>query len=325
MPYKTGYFMKLVLSQQELDEISALQEAFLAPGRLANPGYVRGLLVRCRRLAGAMRSFAVFPGREAPVFVNDGTGPQIEAYLKTHFSGFDKAGNIVLTDPELEEINRRRRQMGAGVHHEGRLKARALIEKSGYFREAFAPAGMHHVIGLSCPLQPGEAVFAFGYAGADDPGFSGARTEPLLRLLLPAFCAGFLALAARTANAVAVERALPRLPAGAAVLREPPPVENGAVVVPGPPLPDADSSWIALPSGTHSPRALLSDAGARHGLTARQVDVAALMLDGCTTPEIAETLGISRHTARRHCENLMARLGVRSRSALWRRLSCGHD
>lgn len=317
--------MKLILSGPDLDEIAALQRAFLNPERLANPQYVQGLLVRCRRLAGAARSFGVYPGREAPVFLSDGAGPQIETYLQVHFAGFDKAGNIVLTDPELDEINRRRRQMGAGVHHEGRLKERALIENTRYFREAFEPAGMHHVIGMTCPLPVGEAVFAFGYAGAEDPGFAGARTEPLLGLLLPAFCAGFQALFARGANAAALERALPKLPPGATLLRAPPAADTGAIVVPGPALPDAESSWIALPASAHNPRAMLANAGARYGLTERQIDVAALMLDGCTTPEIAEQLGISRHTARRHCENLMARLGVRSRAAIWRRLSVGQD
>ena len=317
--------MKLILSGPELDEIAALQRAFLGPERLANQQYVQGLLVRCRRLAGAVRSFAVYPGRDAPVFLSDGTGPQIEAYLRTHFCGFDKAGNIELTDPELDEINRRRRQMGAGVHHEGRLKQRALIENTRYFCEAFEPAGMHHVIGMSCPLPVGEALFAFGYDGPDDPGYSGARTEPLLGLLLPAFCAGFSAFFSRAANAEALERTLPCLPAGAALLREPHAAEHGAVLVPGPPLPDAPASWIALPASARSPRALLADAGARYGLTARQIDVAALMLDGRTTPEIAQALGISRHTARRHCENLMARLGVRSRAAIWRQLGVGQD
>ena len=57
------------------------------------------------------------------------------------------------------------------------------------------------------------------------------------------------------------------------------------------------------------------------GLTLRQAEVALLIAEGRTNPEIAERLGISRFTARNHAEQILARLKVESRwqvaRALW--------
>jgi DNA-binding response OmpR family regulator len=49
------------------------------------------------------------------------------------------------------------------------------------------------------------------------------------------------------------------------------------------------------------------------GLTLRQAEVALLIAEGRTNPEIAERLGISRYTARNHAEQILARLKVESR------------
>ncbi len=49
------------------------------------------------------------------------------------------------------------------------------------------------------------------------------------------------------------------------------------------------------------------------GLTLRQAEVALLIAEGCSNPEIAERLGISRFTARNHAEQILARLRVESR------------
>ncbi|HYW33385.1 MAG TPA: response regulator [Gemmatimonas sp.] len=49
------------------------------------------------------------------------------------------------------------------------------------------------------------------------------------------------------------------------------------------------------------------------GLTMRQAEVALLIVDGRSNPEIAERLGISRFTARNHAEQILARLKVESR------------
>jgi DNA-binding response OmpR family regulator len=52
---------------------------------------------------------------------------------------------------------------------------------------------------------------------------------------------------------------------------------------------------------------------AASGLTLRQAEVALLIAEGRTNPEIAELLGISRFTARNHAEQVLARLKVESR------------
>ena len=57
------------------------------------------------------------------------------------------------------------------------------------------------------------------------------------------------------------------------------------------------------------------------GLTLRQAEVALLMAEGRTNPEIAELLGISRFTARNHAEQILARLKVESRWQVARSLS----
>jgi DNA-binding CsgD family transcriptional regulator len=51
----------------------------------------------------------------------------------------------------------------------------------------------------------------------------------------------------------------------------------------------------------------------RFGLSARQVEVAMLMANRRTHKEIARALGIRPNTARRHCEQVLVRLGVHSR------------
>lgn len=54
----------------------------------------------------------------------------------------------------------------------------------------------------------------------------------------------------------------------------------------------------------------------RFGLTPRQAEVALLLADRRTTKEIARELGISRHTARRHAEAVLLRLGLNRRTAV---------
>lgn len=51
------------------------------------------------------------------------------------------------------------------------------------------------------------------------------------------------------------------------------------------------------------------------GLTAREVEVLALVATGQTNREIAATLVVSDHTVRRHLQNIFAKIGVSSRAA----------
>lgn len=51
----------------------------------------------------------------------------------------------------------------------------------------------------------------------------------------------------------------------------------------------------------------------RFGFTAREADVALLLVARRSNLEIAEQLGISRHTARHHVQAILLKLGVKSR------------
>lgn len=61
----------------------------------------------------------------------------------------------------------------------------------------------------------------------------------------------------------------------------------------------------------------------RYGLTPREARVAALLDAGLGSAEMAEVLAISVHTARRHAEAVLRKLGVHSRREVRERLS--HD
>jgi DNA-binding CsgD family transcriptional regulator len=63
----------------------------------------------------------------------------------------------------------------------------------------------------------------------------------------------------------------------------------------------------------------------RYGLTPREVRVAMLLVARLRSREIAEALGISIHTARRHAEAVLRKLGVSSRNELRDRLRVDAD
>lgn len=58
-------------------------------------------------------------------------------------------------------------------------------------------------------------------------------------------------------------------------------------------------------------------------LTPRQLEVARLLADGLRNGDIAERLGISAHTVRRHMEAILRRLNVTNRSAAAKELRNG--
>jgi DNA-binding NarL/FixJ family response regulator len=59
----------------------------------------------------------------------------------------------------------------------------------------------------------------------------------------------------------------------------------------------------------------------RYGLTVREIEVTQLLLRGESNREIADRLNISEHTARHHTENVLGKLGIRSRAAIPRAVS----
>jgi DNA-binding NarL/FixJ family response regulator len=74
----------------------------------------------------------------------------------------------------------------------------------------------------------------------------------------------------------------------------------------------------AAPAAPQGALRLLEDAELRerYGLTERQVTVTRLIAEGSTNAEIASKLGLSFFTARNHAEQVMAKLGVATRSGV---------
>ena len=79
-------------------------------------------------------------------------------------------------------------------------------------------------------------------------------------------------------------------------------------------------SWNAGAMLDHLSTPSLEVIRTRHGLTARQAEVADLMAQRRTTKEIARVLGIAHNTARRHCQAVLRRLGVHTRLDVGRTL-----
>jgi DNA-binding CsgD family transcriptional regulator len=59
----------------------------------------------------------------------------------------------------------------------------------------------------------------------------------------------------------------------------------------------------------------------RFGLTGQEVRVARQIADGAHNDELARRLGISPHTARRHTEHVLDKLGIASRAQVAERIS----
>jgi DNA-binding CsgD family transcriptional regulator len=79
---------------------------------------------------------------------------------------------------------------------------------------------------------------------------------------------------------------------------------------------------IVMTIRARRPRRLTVEAlRSRYGLTTREARVSALLGGGVRTREIAESLGISLHTARRHVESVLRKLGVHSRLHVRQRLN----
>lgn len=133
--------MSISLTITEQVEINRLQSCLLDTAQMVDVQRFHAVLSSLRKLIGAAQGFATYGLGHNPVFINDGVEPQIEDSIAKTFQRFDLDGNYLFSDPELQAVNQRRRQMGAGVRHESRVQMRELIERSRYFTEALAPAG----------------------------------------------------------------------------------------------------------------------------------------------------------------------------------------
>ena len=74
---------------------------------------------------------------------------------------------------------------------------------------------------------------------------------------------------------------------------------------------------------TAEPHSTLGVLLAAYGLTARELDVARLVLRGEPTTAIANALRISAHTVQDHLKSVFDKVGVRSRRDLVGRLLAG--
>lgn len=57
-------------------------------------------------------------------------------------------------------------------------------------------------------------------------------------------------------------------------------------------------------------------------LSARELEIAELVYQGCSNHEIGEKLGISRHTVGTYITRVFQKLGVHTRAAMTAKLSC---
>lgn len=80
---------------------------------------------------------------------------------------------------------------------------------------------------------------------------------------------------------------------------------------------EAFVAWSLAACSTATPRAIRRVTAKRP--TRREADVLRLIAVGRTNPEIAASLEVSRHTVKRHIDNLYAKLGISSRAqaAAW--------
>jgi DNA-binding CsgD family transcriptional regulator len=82
----------------------------------------------------------------------------------------------------------------------------------------------------------------------------------------------------------------------------------------------ADRSLRSLGVRTWRRGAAKAASAAGAELTSREAEVARLVADGATNPEIAATLFLARKTVERHVSNVLAKLGARNRTELASRL-----
>lgn len=186
----------------------------------------------------------------------------------------------------------------------------ALIQA---YRNVAAYARLHATLrAISRGLtERGEGVVTFGREGAIEYVSPVARR--LLETAFPSWSGRGGRLPAELADAVAAARALARAEGT---------IGSAPVVVP-----DADRSLVARlvgARGPDEPEALLLEARAEPlgveavqalGLTRRQAEVLRLVALGRPTERVADALGISAATVRKHLEHVYERLGVSSRAA----------
>ncbi|SER80582.1 DNA-binding transcriptional regulator, CsgD family [Tranquillimonas rosea] len=304
------------LDDAVLDRLTDIQRRFLSVS-LEQAG-IEALLADIGQLVGADAAFAAWLDEGQPWLTPWKAGPEIGTFLAETFAGVDVEGNIRCHDPDLDALNRTRRALGSGVYNEGALASRERITDTAYFRDAFEPAGMPQIVGMTTRLSVGEAIFAFGFQAPDAPGFVSGRTEAILRILLPSFEAGFLAIDRRNRHRERLEQAVRECPVPARISGPDDPPDPGHLLqLPLPELGEDRAGRMShLLVGRPGPADLARQLAITFGLTPRQTEATALLLEGRSTRAIADRLGVTYNTARRHCEAILQKTEAQRREQL---------
>ena len=275
---------------------------------------VEGILEDVAILVEADAALAAWLNEGAPLLATWNAGPQIEAYFFRTFAGVDRAGNIRSTDPDLDSINLTRRQMGSGVYHESAFAGRDMIENAAFHREAFRPAGMNHVVGMTTRLAVGEAVFAMGYASGRRTRHDRGPDRDHSQSAAAGLRARFRALDRQARNFERLQHAIAESDMDVCVRDGDHGSGDDSGAFLNLPLPGLETGYLAIsPPDAATLATRLADT---YGLTKRQKDIALCLLDGLSTRDAAVRMGISLNTARRHCEAVLNRTGARRRGEL---------
>lgn len=327
-----------MLSEEELDKTTKLQKQLLALPRDLSHRAVRHALEAIGELLGSKRAMGSYFFDDSLHVIEHNIGPEVGLLLQGGFRGIDEDGYFLHDDPGLEAVNRMRRASGSGVTHERHLIDRTELEKLDFYRNAFVPARMTHVIGMHARVPAGEAVFAFSFDGDDDPAFNDPISEKRLQLLLPSFEEAFKRLYERSRTMQRTRSSINELPFPAAIAdlagrvvefnaAAQGQMTHGELInaewlekarrVPGPLLKDGRASRLYFQPNEELQPEHLIEKGLGLGLTQRQAEVASLIAQGLTDRQIASELEISFHTARRHCEAVLDKLQISSRSGVF--------
>ncbi|HET6567668.1 MAG TPA: helix-turn-helix transcriptional regulator [Rhodothermales bacterium] len=178
--------MGLYLNTEQVKLLGEVQRALLSP--LESPtldhwrSRVNGSL---RRLFGCDRTCFLLQASDEVLYYSDDTDPRYMAMLQ---HALDPASPDP-PDAYWQEANLARIRGGLTAWHERMFCDRTRLERTRYYNEVHAPAGVRYMMGLSRYGDTDEATINLGFMQRDAPFYSEAGVQ-LLGLLAPAFEAG---------------------------------------------------------------------------------------------------------------------------------------
>ncbi len=337
------------LSSADLERVVRAQRVFLSRPEFANSeSYHLACNRALRDLLGADHT-VFFEVNGDAALSSDDTDKEMLLTLGGRYKQLREPS--VNSDPHLQAFVQARLERGPTVFID--TFAREKLERSPTYQDVFVPAGLNYLLGPSVATPTGELSILCAFE-KDSARLYGEQGYQLIDLVLAAFGAGAHLHAAWRAGPDPLAAPLPlallntqgkelrrnevfaqlaesdtgfgRVMAAAArsvkTLSEEPltprrRVSTGLAIY---------ELRIALQGGAAEPRYLLSvsrqlgtlpDPGTlktRYALTPRQVEVALLLAKGLTDKQIAENLGVSFNTARRHTEHTLKKLGLSTRA-----------